>query len=70
MHTEAKRGVIFDLDGTMWDASGVTAQTWVKVLGDHPEVKPAMPLDAENVKRYMGLTNEELAGIFFPALTS
>ena len=24
--------VIFDLDGTLWDASAVTAETWVEVL--------------------------------------
>lgn len=25
-------GVIFDLDGTLWDATEVTAETWVEVL--------------------------------------
>jgi len=63
-----KRGVIFDLDGTLWDASSVTEKTWVEVLKNHPEVTPAVPLTGENVKLYMGLTNEELAGIFFPDL--
>ena len=60
--------VIFDLDGTLWDATAVTAETWVEVLARHPDVRPALPLDREAVRRYMGLTNEELAGIFFPAL--
>lgn len=60
--------VIFDLDGTLWDATGVTADTWVEVLARHPDVTPAMPLDRDAVCRYMGLTNEELAGIFFPTL--
>lgn len=68
MAFDEKRGVIFDLDGTLWDASSVTEKTWVKVLSDHPEVTPAVPLTGENVKLYMGLTNEELAGIFFPDL--
>ena len=68
MTDKKKRGVIFDLDGTMWDASAVTEKTWVKVLSDHTEVKPAVELTGENVKFYMGLTNEELAGIFFPDL--
>lgn len=66
--TNEKRGVIFDLDGTLWDASSVTEKTWVEVLARHPEVRPAIPLTGENVKLYMGLTNEELAGIFFPDL--
>lgn len=60
--------LIFDLDGTLWDASAVTAETWREVLSRHPDVKPAMPLDHDAVCRYMGLTNEELAGIFFPDL--
>ena len=60
--------VLFDLDGTLWDATGVTAETWVEVLRRHPDVVPAMPLDLNAVRRYMGLTNEELAGIFFPSL--
>lgn len=62
-------GVIFDLDGTLWDATEVTAETWVEVLKRHPNVKPAQPLDVKTVKKYMGLTNEELANIFFPELS-
>ena len=62
------KAVIFDLDGTLWDATKVTAETWVEVLKNHPEVKPKLPLDIHTIKKYMGLTNEELAGVFFPDL--
>ena len=48
-------GVIFDLDGTLWDATEVTAETWVEVLKNHPEVKPKLPLDIHTIKKYMGL---------------
>ena len=61
-------GVLFDLDGTLWDATEVTEKTWVEVLRRHPDVEPGLPLTHETVCRYMGLTNEELAGIFFPDL--
>ncbi len=61
-------GVIFDLDGTLWDASYVTARTWVEVLAGHPEVHSAEKLTRDTVIKYMGLTNEELAEIFFPSL--
>ena len=60
--------ILFDLDGTLWDATNVTAETWVEVLARHPYVKCAVKPDHETVRRYMGLTNEELAGIFFPEL--
>lgn len=60
--------VIFDLDGTLWDATGVTAETWVRVMERHPGVVCAEKLDRAAVKKYMGLTNEELAKIFFPTL--
>lgn len=60
--------VLFDLDGTLWDASCVTADAWVQVLKDHPDVKPTIPLSPENVRKYMGLTNEELAEVYLPDL--
>ena len=60
-------GVIFDLDGTLWDATEVTAETWVEVLKNHPEVKPKLPLDIHTIKKYMGLPNEALAGEYNPA---
>ena len=66
--TEIRDCVLFDLDGTLWNASGVTADAWVRVLADHPDVKPRIPLTPDNVRKYMGLTNEELAEVYFPDL--
>ncbi len=68
-HSEKGRvGVLFDLDGTLWDATATTAGAWQEVLKRHPEAKSALPLTRETVQTYMGLTNEELATLLFPTL--
>lgn len=59
-------GILFDLDGTLWDATAATEEAWREVLRRHPDVAPAVPLTRDGVCRYMGLTNEELGAIFFP----
>ena len=52
-----RRGVIFDLDGTLWDATAVTARAWDEVLGNHGNIVPEIQLTEANVKLYMGFTN-------------
>lgn len=61
-------GILFDLDGTLWNAASVTVQTWPVVLANHPDITPALPLTLDNICRAMGLTNEELGARFFPHL--
>lgn len=58
--------ILFDLDGTLWDATHVTAKIWPGVLADHPEITHTINLDT--VQSYMGKTNEELAVLLFPEL--
>lgn len=31
-------GVLFDLDGTLWDATGAICASWQRVLERHPEI--------------------------------
>ena len=61
--------VIFDLDGTLWDATSITMESWPVVLRDHPGVTPAIPITLANIRNHMGLTNEELGAVFFPELS-
>lgn len=61
--------VFFDLDGTLWDASSATALAWEEVLRNNPEIVPCERPDRDFIRRYMGLTNEEIAGIMFPDLS-
>ena len=58
--------ILFDLDGTLWDATHVTAKIWPTVLARHPEVRRT--ITEADVQAYMGRTNEELAPLLFPDL--
>ena len=60
--------VIFDLDGTLWDATMITSAAWDIMREKHPDIPFAVPPTPENIKKYMGLTNEELAVVFMPSL--
>jgi len=60
--------VLFDLDGTLWDATDSTAEAWKRTLEMRTFASPAVPLDAESIKRYMGMTNMELTSVLFPDL--
>ncbi len=61
--------ILFDLDGTLWDATHAIADGWKTVLAEHPTVVPSEPITLECIRYYMGLTNEELGAILFPKLS-
>ena len=58
--------ILFDLDGTLWDATHITAKIWPGVLANHPEIHKT--IDLETVQGYMGHSNEERAALLFPEL--
>ena len=60
--------IIFDLDGTLWDETHVTARAWERVLEKHPDAVPSVVIDSDTVGSNMGLTCEEVAAILFPSL--
>ena len=58
---------IFDLDGTLWNATVPICKVWNSVIKEYPETKRVITVnDLENV---MGKTLEEIGEIFFPELS-
>lgn len=55
-------GIIFDLDGTLWDSSENVARSWNTACGYEKFSK-------HDIMSVMGLTMEEIALKFFPDLT-
>lgn len=60
-------GILFDLDGTLWDATDAITVSWAQALKDAPDVEQ-LPT-REQLESVMGMTAEELMATLFPALT-
>ena len=58
-------GILFDLDGTLWDATKPIKQSWNEVLLRHREIKRP-PITEEELGACMGLTMYKIAAKLFP----
>lgn len=58
--------IIFDLDGTLWDATDITFRAWENILKDRTEIKE--PVTLEMFKSVQGLQAAEIGAKFFPNL--
>lgn len=61
-------GIIFDLDGTLWDAVEQILQAWNEAISCHPGLRP--PLTAQELQGYMGLPMDEISRRMFPGETA
>lgn len=62
-----KKGIIFDMDGTIWDSAEAVAKCWDEVVQTHPEV--THKISTEDIMGVMGKTMDVIAEILFPALS-
>lgn len=53
-----KQGILFDLDGTLWDSSRQVVESWNEVLGRQPDVKRRITI--EDMQGFMGLPMDEI----------
>ena len=62
----AKAGIIFDMDGTLWDSASGVAKSWTRVVNkEHDKNRVITTQDIQNV---MGKTMDRIAAILFPEL--
>ena len=62
--TSSRKSLIFDLDGTLWDATGCAPAIWNRIFDKHDEVKFSMT--QELAASLMGKTMEEIGETLFP----
>ena len=60
----SRKSIIFDLDGTLWDATGCAPAIWNRIFDKHNEVKFSMT--QELAASLMGKTMEEIGEALFP----
>ena len=60
-----KKGIIFDLDGTLWDTVNLAVKGWNEVLGKYDFCKL---LTRSLMESYMGKTLEQIAELHMPDL--
>lgn len=58
--------IIFDLDGTLWDAAAEVYEAWIFILKSQPDV--AQLPTKEDMESIMGLSNDEIVRKLFPQL--
>lgn len=58
-------GLLFDLDGTLWNATEIICKTWNVILKDYSEVRKE-PITIKELEGCMGLPMDEIAKKLFP----
>lgn len=64
MENYGNLGIIFDLDGTLWDSSKQVVPAWNHILSLYPGLRKQ--ITETDMRGFMGKTLETIAGIMFP----
>lgn len=62
-----KKGIIFDMDGTLWDSAEGVAKSWTEVV--QKECDKNRVISTEDIQGVMGLTMDKIADILFSDLS-
>ena len=62
-----KKGIIFDMDGTLWDSAEEVVEAWNKTVKEAGYERE--PITASDMQSVMGKTMDQIADILFPALS-
>ena len=61
-----KKGIIFDMDGTLWDSAEGVAKSWTEVVNE--EYDRARVITTRDIQNVMGRTMDKIAEVIFPNL--
>ena len=64
---EGKYGIIFDMDGTLWDSASEVAASWTEVV--KREYQPERVITKEDMQSVMGKPMDLLSAALFPELS-
>ena len=61
-----KKGIIFDMDGTLWDSAEGVAKSWTRIV--NREYDKERIISVEDIHGVMGKTMDKIAEVLFPEL--
>lgn len=59
-------GIIFDVDGTIWDSTGSVEKLWNEAIAENSDI--SVRVNKDQLKQLFGKTMEEIGDILFPML--
>lgn len=61
-----KKGIIFDMDGTLWDSAEGVAKSWTRIV--NREYDKSRVITVDDIHGVMGKTMDKIAEVLFPEL--